>query len=82
MTKVEVAQAVTLASQGNTRHATAFEAADAIHRSNEWGRKRTHLTLEAVAALLSYQAMQFNGHWNMAELDETVAWLKYRVLII
>lgn len=82
MTKAEVAQAVQLASQGNTRHAVAFEAADTIHAAEDKKRRYTHLTLEAVAALLSYHAMQFNGSWNMAELDKTIAWLKHRVLII
>lgn len=82
MTKAEVAQAVELAKQGNTRHAVAFEAADAIRLSTDLGRRYTHLTLGAVAALLSYQAMQLNSEWDMSELNQTIAWLKPKVLII
>ena len=77
MTKQEVTQAVAMAKE-NREYNLAVKTADIVHNTEG----RVYLPIEAIAALLNYQAMQLNGELDLDELNQTVAWLKNKVLII
>lgn len=69
MTKNEKAQILreaTDADFGGKLSELSYEAAELVHKN-----PRTGMTRRFAAALLYYQAMQFNGEWDMNAVNET-----------
>jgi hypothetical protein len=80
MTTKQFAQAVKLAEQN------ADSLCD-IDNANLFGCalpsfQKVHTTIPAVAKLVHYQAMQFNGKWSAEELDNMARIAKKKFLII
>ena len=55
------------------------ELADRIHADTTG---RVMASLEEVTALFLWQAMQFNGDWDMGAVTETMNWVRNRVYIV
>ena len=60
-----------------------YNLCERIHSINESGKSTmTIATLEEVACVVAYHAMQFNGEWDTNALAEIHDFMRFRVVVI